>query len=412
MVDVLGDLAQHFDEVQLSPQDWPVYVFGIMASDAARAHWPNFPDAALAENGRMGHGCGLNSKAASVRGLGEAIEIASCCAWGDETLISASASELGTNAWPVECVTGFSAAQQRDRAQWNQRFCGLDWIPQLSLPDQTVEWIAAQCLTGDGQILIPADAVVIGRHTRNDPMACADADTSGCAAGQDWESACLAAIYELIERDATGRWWYGQRPRQTIRSDVVPLGETVAHALALRARVLWLIDITTDLNVPVVAAIATDISGQRITAGYAARSSIPCAATAALRELMLVELRLVPHPLIAGVAADLKTWFSEAQFSGLPPFHDNATCSSQSLSSDIDDDLTACIAQLKRSGCRVATIDFSRPEFGVAVCRAISPDLCHWKPRFARARLLAPDNRDLDYEATKTRSRNTVLMRL
>ena len=49
--------------------------------------------------------------------------------------------------------------------------------------------------------------------------------------------------------------------------------------------------------------------------------------------------------------------------------------------------LAALAAILARAGCRVALVDRSRAEFGVPVVRALSPDLCHWKPRLGRARL-------------------------
>jgi ribosomal protein S12 methylthiotransferase accessory factor len=37
----------------------------------------------------------------------------------------------------------------------------------------------------------------------------------------------------------------------------------------------------------------------------------------------------------------------------------------------------------------------TRPEIGVPVFRAVSAALCHYKPRFGKARLTASDARDL-----------------
>lgn len=36
----------------------------------------------------------------------------------------------------------------------------------------------------------------------------------------------------------------------------------------------------------------------------------------------------------------------------------------------------------------------TRPQLGIPVIRALSTDLCHFKPRFGRERLLAEDSRD------------------
>jgi ribosomal protein S12 methylthiotransferase accessory factor len=48
-----------------------------------------------------------------------------------------------------------------------------------------------------------------------------------------------------------------------------------------------------------------------------------------------------------------------------------------------------------RHGIGVWFADMTREAIGVPAFRAIAPDLCHIKPRFARKRLLAPDPRDL-----------------
>ena len=49
-------------------------------------------------------------------------------------------------------------------------------------------------------------------------MAVAIGDSNGCASGATLEEAKTAAILELIEWDATARWWYGRSPRPVILS--------------------------------------------------------------------------------------------------------------------------------------------------------------------------------------------------
>ena len=75
--------------------------------------------------------------------------------------------------------------------------------------------------------------------------------------GREAEAAHLAALLELIERDATGIWWYGRCRRPGL--DPARLGEPALHA-AIEARTqggqtVHLLNLTHDLRVPVVAAI-------------------------------------------------------------------------------------------------------------------------------------------------------------
>jgi ribosomal protein S12 methylthiotransferase accessory factor len=57
--------------------------------------------------------------------------------------------------------------------------------------------------------------------------------------------------------------------------------------------------------------------------------------------------------------------------------------------------LTAVLEACARHGIGVWFADMTREAIGIPAFRAIAPDLCHIKPRFARKRLLAPDPRDL-----------------
>jgi len=48
----------------------------------------------------------------------------------------------------------------------------------------------------------------------------------------------------------------------------------------------------------------------------------------------------------------------------------------------------------KAAGVSLYFADMTRPSLGVPVIRGLSAHLCHYKPRFGRARLLAFDGRD------------------
>jgi ribosomal protein S12 methylthiotransferase accessory factor len=58
------------------------------------------------------------------------------------------------------------------------------------------------------------------------------------------------------------------------------------------------------------------------------------------------------------------------------------------------DPLALCLEACAAARISLSYRDMTRSELGIPTVRALSPDLCHFKPRFARARLLARDPRD------------------
>jgi len=387
MNEIIDSLADSFEQFPLSPSDWPVHVTAAAAGPATFRRWPDFPKSATMESGRLGHGRGADPADSLRRALGEMIEVASCCAWGNEAVFDAAFSEVADKAWGPAEIGGFADWQRRDRADWNSRLVGVDWIPPEIQPDMPIGWMRARRLDTDGDILLPADAVLIGRRENLDADACAVADTNGCAAGATGEDAILAALYELIERDATARWWYGQRACRQIDPARIDRGEAIVQGLSKRERVLWLLDITSDIAVPTVAAVACDPAGRHVGVGFATRASLAAAAYAALSELMQIELKIAAAIVRPGLMPDMAQWFGEIDFGGCAPFGEVGPRDLPLLAEDIEPGLDACRTVLLRSRCRIAVIDMTRHHFGIPVVRAISPDLCHWKPRFGRSRL-------------------------
>ncbi len=387
MSEIIDNLADSFEHFPLSPPDWPVHVTAAAAGPATFRQWPDFPTAATIDFGRLGHGRGKDAADSLRRALGEMVEIASCCAWGNEAVFDASLLDVADKAWGPEQVTGFADWQRRDRADWNNRLAGLDWIPPEFRPRTPIGWMSAKRLDTDADILLPADAVLIGRRENLDANACAVADTNGCAAGASGQGALLAALYELIERDATALWWYGQRPCRRIDPGCIECGEAIEQSLSKRDRILWLLDITSDIAVPTVAALASDPAGRHVGVGFATRASLQAAAHAALSELMQIELKIAAAIARPHLAPDMAQWFREVEFADSAPFGQICPQDPQWFAGDTESDLSACRARLMQSKCRVAVIELTRHHFGVPVFKAISPDLCHWKPRFGRTRL-------------------------
>jgi ribosomal protein S12 methylthiotransferase accessory factor len=388
MLSQLDTLSRYFQQIRLSPEDWPLHVVAAVAGAEALEKWPRFPPGATLAQQRLGHGGGEDVATATTRAVGELVEIASCCAWGDEVMTTARRSDLnGLSFGPGE-LSGFSGEQTANRDVWNTRLAGLDWIPRTADAATPIDWMRAECLFTGQAIFVPADCVLIGRRSAGDVAACAVADTNGCAAGQTPEDACLRALFELVERDATGRWWYGQKQALILDQAAFIIDTAIIDCLARRKRHLLLLDLTTDIGIPTVAALAMTAMGERLGVGFATRDNLQASVHAATTELMQMELRVMAAHFAQSPDTDLRRWFQEVRFEGIVPFKENPMDETPTgAGSDIN--LDACIERLKSAGCRVAIMNFTRPEFAVPVVRAISPDLCHWKPRFGRTRLLA-----------------------
>ena len=365
-----------------------------MATDETFRRWRNYPEAATAQMGRMGHGRGLTEEDSRKSALGEMLEIASACEWGDEPLMTARASDLDGNHWPPDLLNGFSSSQINDRDAWNLRLDGLDWIPPPMDDGTDIEWIAARSLLSEERMMIPADFALIGRVERGVETGCCVADSNGCAAGETKDAAMLSALLELIERDATGRWWYGGRKRPAIDPMMLDHGSKLAKHFHRQGRILRLFDITTDLGIPAVAALGSDRNGKGMVAGFAARGSLVDAARTALLELLQMELRLAIGRRHADAIGDLWEWL-EISVEGAAPFATDASATVRF--SDHRDRLTfsEIVDRLAANRIDVAAVDLTRKEFGTPVFRLVSPDLSHFKPRFGKPRLLAEDSRDL-----------------
>jgi ribosomal protein S12 methylthiotransferase accessory factor len=115
------------------------------------------------------------------------------------------------------------------------------------------------------------------------------------AAGTSWDAAALHGLLELIERDAASLWWRGGRRGRTIspRHEASLMADDLLVQLRANAstqRRSWLLDITTDLAVPCVAAVSCRPDRLGFAFGLAARPSLKAAVRSAVLEMCQIEL--------------------------------------------------------------------------------------------------------------------------
>jgi ribosomal protein S12 methylthiotransferase accessory factor len=159
--------------------------------------------------------------------------------------------------------------------------------------NRQIAWVSANRLPDGATVRFPLDLCYRRRAAEQDfipPLKL----SSGCAAGTSVEAATLRALLELVERDAVALWWRGGRRGRAIAPD----GEAAATAKALLTQVRqgktdrasWLLDITTDVEIPVVVALSANADGFGFAFGFGARLTLADAARAAIFELCQVEL--------------------------------------------------------------------------------------------------------------------------
>lgn len=393
MNSTLDNLQKCFLHIDATPDGWPAHFEFCVPGSEAFARWPGFPLAARVESGRAAGGRGITKASCRESGLGEAIELASLCAWGDETLLQAPLETVRDIALGSGVLAGLTAKQRDERRSWNSDYGALDWRGRDVADDEVVDWMQAEDLSGAVR-LIPAEAVLIGKSVKGDDKAVLIADTCGCAAGADADSARLGAVLELIERDAVGRWWHGARQRAQFGSDIVSHEPALCDFLERRERITRLFDITTDIGVPVVAAVSWTANGGDVAMGFSARFDHAAAAIHAVVEMLQGEIALTQR----AEAGDrlLAEWLERAT-ARLPMLSPPLVAAqAETLPQDNDHDrLQACLDRFEALGLDIMFMDFTRAAFGVPVFRAIAPDLCRDKPRWNYARLCAADERDL-----------------
>lgn len=118
---------------------------------------------------------------------------------------------------------------------------------------------------------------------------------TGCAAGRTISEATKFAVLELIERDAAALWWEGGRsPRPVSNEWIISAGLHSLYSAAGRTlgdKISLVLDITTDVGVPTIAAISADASdGGRLSCGLSARFDYISALRKAVHEMMQMEL--------------------------------------------------------------------------------------------------------------------------
>jgi hypothetical protein len=222
------------------------------------------------------------------------------------------------------------------------------------------------------------------------------ADSNGNAAGTTLEDAVLQGMLEVVERDAVTIWWYNQTRAPGVDLDAFtdPWLTELRDVYAGLTREVWVLDVTSDLDIPVMAAVSrrTDRPREDIMLGFGAHLDPAIALRRALTELN----QLVPAVLEQSTwdDPDAHRWWDHATVANQPylipdpmlPQREPADYSYR-YTPDLADDIASVHTRLAAAGLEVLVLDQTRPDIGLPVAKVIVPGLRSFWARFAPGRL-------------------------
>ncbi len=234
-------------------------------------------------------------------------------------------------------------------------------------------------------IRIPALSVLFGEDARVG-LPPVFASSSGAALRETPEAAFRHGTLELVERDGVAIWWYNRLVPPRL-ADAGALPDDLAHFLHDRPRKTWHLLLPTDLGVPAIVALSARADGTAPAIGCAAALDPASAVLSATLELLQGEINLMlmrqaqagpnPPPVpplldwSARTNAFATDYLAGAGHAELPP-----PCTWDDL-----------LATLQEKRIDLYHVDLTRPEFGIPVAKAVSPQLRDWLPRFGPGRL-------------------------
>ena len=253
--------------------------------------------------------------------------------------------------------------------------------------DRQIAWTRAHRLLDGASAWFPLDLCYRRRAADQDfkpPLKL----SSGCAAGATIEAATLRGLLELVERDAVALWWRGGRLGRAVGSETQAARAAMELLAKLRQdardRETWLLDITTDIDIPVIAAMSARADGFGFAVGFGARLDLAEAARAAIFELCQVEIG--QHVVAAkrhesGDGALNENDRRQLRRSTLLDTRNCALLRSAPYDAIAsrkpfpDSSLQETIKRLEERDVPIYAIDLSRARFGIPVVRVIAPAL-------------------------------------
>jgi ribosomal protein S12 methylthiotransferase accessory factor len=334
--------------------------------------------------------------------VAETIERYSGVAHGDEPRIRASLEHLGSRGIHPNACMLFSDAQYVSRHLHNESAPPMAMIPEPFDEGASVDWTPTWSLTTNEPRLLPTAFLYRGAQSTAGAEMCL-ADTNGCAAGMSLRDAIVRGFLELVERDSIAQWWYRRLPCAAVDLDVLDSAycRDLQQAYRAMGRELWVLDITTDLDVPAYAAVSCltggASAGRKVIFGFGAHFDAERAVTHAATEMNQLAASLGTDASAARSSSpELDRWLETATLDEHDYLSPHGTVDPRVLTDGADsgEDVERCREIVERRGMQLLVLDQSRADVALPVVKVIVPGLRPAAPRFAAGRLYPPDVRE------------------
>ncbi len=323
-------------------------------------------------------GKGISRAQSRVSALCEGIERYNAQYRGDEPSILALPAHLPQRAvLPTELVQ-FSPRQyaqfsQMDELQREKMKGVLKWPSEQAIP-----WTPAWSLLHQEAVYLPTSYCFA--NTPFDAVRYVRWGSNGCAAGNSLEEALLQGCLELVERDAVAIWWYNKIARPAVDLSILP----VQHRAAIDATIgaqweYWVLDLTHDFGIAVMAAIGRQRSSGKFSFGFGCHLLPMIAIERALSELC----QLIPIRQHGKANFNFDDIAEEAFLlpAAVKPVANDAYPTS------IYGALQSCLERARSLQLDVIAFDYSRADIPLHTVNVSIPGLCHIWPQFACQRL-------------------------
>lgn len=343
-------------------------------------------------------GKGKTPLQAKVGALCEAIERFSMMYHEKEYEVVSTFQDLEGAIDPNSCML-FSHQQFENRDKINAestKFYAM--IPQQLDRTKEIPWVPIYNLTLDKFQCIPAEFCFAQYPVEDDDKRISYPDSNGCAAGNTLDEAILQGLLELIERDAAAIWWYNRICRPAV--DLLKLNHDyilqVKGLYHKNGRTLEVIDITTDIGIPVFVAVSADINtSNRIIYAFGSHTDVTIAI-----ERAVVELNQL-YPIVENKEASIETgdplfndWLLNSTLESVPYLKGDEYSAVDIIKKyegrcapTITDSLQYIKQNIEKQGMEILVRELTQPDIGLPVVKVVVPGLRHFWRRTAPGRL-------------------------
>lgn len=336
-------------------------------------------------------GTGINEIETLLPALGEAFERYSTCVHSPDQFVLASAEELGRDALDLDTIPRASKAEllhPRCPLVEPTKELPLRWVRGISLLDNRVVYLPAPMVYLHTGIATPAERICIQI-------------TTGCAAHTSLERALLAAICEVVERDAISLTWLQKLPLPRIDVDCIPpqlASYWKLYEQACNDLEYVFFDGTLDIGIPTIYALSVARANRQVTTLVACATALnaPEALGKVIRDLFQIRVAFRkprPVPATFDEFSDFfhgATYMARAEHNGAFDFllHQNHRRPLSEITpvgnegnegnEDVAQSLAAVLSLFRRRGMDVYAVDLSTDECiraGIWAVRVIVPSL-------------------------------------